>query len=649
MCGICGYWHASGLENGADAHLHSMMQTLTHRGPDGEGHHIDPERGIAIGHRRLAINDLTQLGTQPLADRNRRLYLAVNGEFYDFRRHRERLIEAGEHLRSCSDSEIAIGLYRRFGLSFVEHLRGEFAFVLFDYDRDELLLVRDRFGVRPLFYHATPHRIVWGSEVKAVFGHPGVRRRLSTRAALNQMMQIMVPGTSAFEDVHALKPGHMLLVRRVGDKLEYEPHCYWDLDFPKSSEHDQTGDPESYIDSIRDHLTDAISVRLDADVPVGCYLSGGLDSASILGLATALVERPIKAFTVGFEDPEYDESSVAWILTRKLRVEHEVVRLGTSDLYGDMFWSAVWHAERTFHNTLGVAKQHLSRRVHERGFKAVITGEGADELFGGYGDFKDDLPLHALDDPAAAGQRPRGNSDSEMAELSQQHPSWDALCGFTPSWLKPWLAVLDDVRPLLSPSARDELAEYDPAAAIADAIEPTQLQDRHALDRGQYTWIKTMLEGQILSWGGDRMDMANSVESRPAFLDHRVAEAAVRVPPRFRINASVEKWVLRQAVDRVLPAAFRDRPKFAFEAPPSYTSSGQSPQVARLCEQILTDDRIERLGLFSTPRLRGFLREFNATTAGPDLTRRDKILHHLLTIHILHDALVEGCRSTRIA
>jgi asparagine synthase (glutamine-hydrolysing) len=650
MCGIAGFWEPTRPLDGADAVLESMLERLRHRGPDGEGTHLDREAGLALGHTRLSIIDL-ETGGQPLYSADRRIVLTVNGEFYDYKRIRAELVCRGERFLTKSDSEIAIPLYRRLGLDFVHALRGEFAVALYDQDRQRLILLRDRFGIKPLYYRLSEDGLYYGSEVKAVLAHPRVPRQLCPRAAVHQMMQVMAPGSTSFVGVHALKPGHMLIVELKGQRLEARQKRYWDLDFPQAGDHDAHPDPEYYVNRVRDLLIDSVGTRLEADVPVGCYLSGGIDSCSILGLATPLQQSPVKAFTISFDHDDYDEAAIATEMAERTRADQELLRVTATELYGDYFTRVAWHAERTFYNTLSVAKWHMSRRVRECGFKVVVTGEGSDELFGGYPFFKRDMFLHG-------GGAPRGrNAGSEqvesvfrgaiLAETQQSHPAWEELCGFTPSWIQPWILTLEACRPLFSPAIRDLLATYDPVAAVAAEIDPAMVRGRHPLDIAQYTWSKTMLEGQILTWGGDRVDMANSMESRPAFLDHNVAEFAVRIPPELRIRDGVEKWVLREAMKGVLPEVLYRREKFAFMAPPSHTDSAKRAAAEQLINEWLTPERISEAGLFDPARVGAFLEQARAGRDPTASKRGDIIMNHLLQIHILHGLFVAPETSRR--
>lgn len=652
MCGIAGFFSAEALPEGAPAILAKQLDTLHHRGPDGRGTHVDRARGVAMGHTRLTIIDL-HTGDQPLKGRRGHKVLTVNGELYDFKRHRALAMAEGERYSCKSDSEIALTLYDQHGLDFFPHLRGEFAFALFDGDRDEFLLVRDRFGIRPLFFHlsADGRTLVYGSEAKSVLAHPEVPRVLDRRAALHQLMQVMEPGTSAFEGVQALAPGHFLRVRRRSGRLELSEQRYWDLDFPLAAERDASESDEGHIQRIREKLIESIVFRLEADVPVGCYLSGGIDSCCILGLATGAMQSPVKAFTISFDHDAYDEASIAREMALSMNADQEVINLQADDLYGENFVNTVWFAERTFYNTLGVAKYLMSRRVRECGYKSVITGEGSDELFGGYPAFKRDMFLHGLEgEPPERVAEYRAAMDRTnqlftgaiLAENEVRHPAWDALCGFTPSWIQPWMGTLELARPLLSDDAREELRDYDPIAAIAHRIDQRMLEGRHPLDKAQYTWSKTQLEGQILNWGGDRVDMANSMESRPAFLDHHVAEAAVRVPPHTRIRGNIEKWVLREAVKGVLPEVLYQREKFAFMAPPAHTDEKKKARVRELIDHYLSPAAVKSAGLLSPERVGAFVKQWDEGTDNVFLTRADTVLNHMLCLQIMHEQFVKG-------
>ena len=608
-----------------------MLDVLDHRGPDDRGSRFYVEQGLALGHTRLSIIGLDH-GHQPIETSDGDYAVTVNGELYDYKRIRTQLACAQLESNGKSDSAITLPLYLRHGLSFVDHLRGEFAIVLYDHRQQRLLLIRDRFGVKPLYYSVNAGGIAWGSEVKAILQHPDIAPKLCPKAALHQMMQVMVPGSTAFEGVEALQPGHMLIVEMRDGRLQTRTQRWWDLTFPEG--HAANLDPAEFVQGVQDRLIDAVATRLEADVPVGCYLSGGIDSCSILALATSLQQSPVKAFTIAFDNAEYDESHIARLMAERTGAEQELLKLTEKELYGPAFERATWHAERTFYNTLAVAKWHMSRRVRACNYKAVVTGEGSDELFAGYPFFKRDWLGREDEGGVFAG--------AILAEEDQRHSAWQELCGFTPSWIQPWMLMLHRVRPLLADSMQDLLAGYDPVAAVAGAIDPAQIRGRHRLDISQYTWCKTMLEGQILTWGGDRMDMANSMEARPAFLDHHVAEYATTIPPEIRIRDGVEKWVLREAMVNVLPRELYERKKFAFMAPPAHTDPIKRAAVQEMIDHWLTERRVRELGFFDHAVLTKFIdqawQEKDSTLA----RRNDIVLNHTLQLHMLHGQYVEG-------
>ncbi|NJK39735.1 MAG: asparagine synthase (glutamine-hydrolyzing) [Oscillatoriales cyanobacterium RM2_1_1] len=644
MCGITGFWNPFNLHQDHQKLVQQMANRLQHRGPDGCGFYLNSDQGIAMGHTRLSIIGLNS-GDQPIHDHQAGLILTANGEFYDYKRIRGQLVADGFQFTTKSDSEIALKLYRKHGLSFVDHLRGEFAFVIFDQTRQQMILVRDRFGIRPLFFHLSNQGIYYGSEIKSVLAHPQVPRRMSAKAQLHQMMQVMVPGDTVFEEIYSLKPGYMMIVQKGDQGLEIQEHQYWDANFPLDGEHTQRTDAE-HIEAVRTALIESVALRLEADVPVACYLSGGIDSCSILGMASSIQQSPVKAFTISFDDVRYDESAIAQEMAAKCGADQDILKLSASDLYGKNFEKAIWHSERTFYNTLGVAKMLMSQHVTENNFKVVITGEGSDEVFGGYATFKRDMFLH---DPAYQSGEMEAKlkasnqvfSGSILAERDVSHPAFEEVMGFTPSWIQPWMLVLEKVKPLLSKAFLEEIGDYDPVAAVAYSLDRSKLEGRHPLDRAQYSWIKTMLEGQILNWGGDRVDMAYSLESRPAFLDHHVVELGINLPPHVRIRDGVEKWVVREAMKHILPEVLYKREKFAFMAPPAHTDQQKTDAIKALMSQHLSQEKIANHGLLDQEAFQNLLTEWSSSDDHTQQTRTDIILNHAIALHAIKEAFVD--------
>ena len=653
MCGIGGIFF-SNPNNTIDPQLLVNMAAIQyHRGPDGFGYKQVKDKGVGFSHARLSIIDLDEdRARQPFMSKDENLLLAHNGEFYDYKKLRANLTLDGARFDTKSDSELLLHFYPRLGLEeTLIHLRGEFAFALYDKKADRLILVRDRFGVKPLYWTEVNGKIVFGSELKVIFADPDVPRKFDAQGVYHQLMQTIVPGTTAFENIKQVKPGYAVIIERNQGKFTIREQCYWDMDFPLLEERNAQveSNEEFYINGVKDKLLEAVQLRLEADVPVACYLSGGIDSCSILGMSAASQQSPVKAFTIGFDDSDYDETPIAREMAESVGADQDVMMLQANHLY-DNFVETLWHTERTIYNTLGVAKLLMSRHVNNAGYKVVVTGEGSDELFAGYPAFRRDMFLHGMDTLSPAerseweGLLAEANKlfkGAMLAENEMSDPALDDLIGFTPSCLQPWLASAEHVPGLLEPTLREKLKDYQPGTAIADALDGTMLEGRHPLDKAQYVWIKTMLEGQILTWGGDRVDMANSMEARPPFLDHHLAEFATQIPPSLRIKGKTEKYVLREAMKGVLPTTLYEREKFAFMAPPAHTDKEKWNAMKALADEYLSDEAIEKAGILDKNGVRKLfeLHEDEQTPASTQV-QLDAVINHILGVQILHQHFV---------
>jgi asparagine synthase (glutamine-hydrolysing) len=649
MCGIAGIFNSQTDQPIDPQLLVNMAAIQYHRGPDGFGYKLIKDRGVGFSHARLSIIDLDEnRARQPFMSQDENLLLAHNGEFYDYKRLRANLTLAGARFKTKSDSELVLHMYPRYGLEdSLTHLRGEFAFALYDRQHDRLMLVRDRFGVKPLYWTEAKGKIIFGSELKVLFAHPDVQRKFHAHGLYHQLMQTIVPGTTAFEGIHQIKPGHAVTIERNHGKFSIRDDRYWDMDFPTLEERNQQDrdDEEYYISGVREKLLESVQLRLEADVPVACYLSGGIDSCSTLGMSAASQQSPVKAFTIGFDDADYDETPIAREMAESVGADQDVMLLQADHLY-DNFVETLWHTERTIYNTLGVAKLLMSRHVNQAGYKVVVTGEGSDELFGGYPAFRRDMFLHGMDTLSPAERveweaiLAEGNKlfkGAMLAENELHDPALDALVGFTPSCLQPWLASSVHAENLMAADMRSQVQGYEPGRGIADALDGDMLENRHPLDKAQYVWIKTMLEGQILTWGGDRVDMANSMEARPPFLDHHLAEFATRVPPSLRIKGRTEKYVLREAMKGVLPKVLYEREKFAFMAPPAHTDEKKWQAMKALANEFLSGAAIEDAGLLDKQGVNELfsLHEAEDTPVATQV-QLDAVINHLLGVQIMH-------------
>jgi asparagine synthase (glutamine-hydrolysing) len=357
----------------------------------------------------------------------------------------------------------------------------------------------------------------------------------------------------------------------------------------------------------------------------------------------------VRAYTIGFDNAEYDETAIAREMAEAVNAEHDVMLLEADHLY-DHFEETLWHTERTIYNTLGVAKLLMSRHVNETGYKVVMTGEGSDELFGGYPAFRRDMFLHGLDHlapeeraewEAMLAESNKLFKGAMLAEESLDDPALTDRVGFTPSCLQPWLASGERVPGLLQADRRAALADYKPGVAIAETLDADSLAGRHPLDKAQYVWIKTMLEGQILTWGGDRVDMANAMEARPPFLDHHLAEYAAQLPPSMRIHGRTEKYVLREAMKGLLPETLYKREKFAFMAPPAHTDPKKWGAMRALADKYLNADAVKEAGLLDHAGVEAIfeLHEAAATTAATQ-TQLDAVINHMIGVQALYHHFV---------
>src|SRR5215813_13116193 len=388
MCGIVAMYSCSGPAS--TLALQKATRRLYHRGPDGQRQWVSPDGRVALGHARLSIIDLAT-GDQPITSEDGRKHIIVNGEFYDFENTQRKLERAGHHLRTRSDSEIALHLYEDLGTQCLHELRGEFAFVLWDENNRTLFAARDRFGIKPLFYAVHRETLYIASEAKALF-EAGVPARWDPESVAQATEFGSHQVRTLFEGIFQIPPGHYL----IATDRHIELRQYWDFNYPPRDSAALHRSSAEYAEEFRHVLDEAVRLRLRADVPVGCYLSGGLDSCSVLGLAAQHRSDPIRAFTLTFDQGEYDEEPQAREMAAKAGAEFIPIPIRQDDL-ADNFADAIAQSETFCVNAHGVAKYLLSRAVREAGFKVVMTGEGSDEILGGYAHFRRDKLLYSHD------------------------------------------------------------------------------------------------------------------------------------------------------------------------------------------------------------------------------------------------------------
>lgn len=638
MCGVVAIY-SPGRPVPGEA-LQRAVARLRHRGPDGEAVWTAPNGRVALGHTRLSIIDL-ETGAQPIASEDEELHIAVNGEFYGFERQRAALERNGHRFRTHSDSEIALHLYQDLGTGCAAELRGEFAFVLWDETAQRLVACRDRYGVKPLFYAEHDGVLYVASEMKALFA-AGVPARWDAEA-IYFGMALRGIGRTAFAGVRAVPPGHFLIADAGGLRLE----PFWDLDYPvEGATAAAPLRPEDAVQAFRALLEEAVRLRLRADVPVACYLSGGLDSCAILGLAARHRSDPIRAFTLRFDLPEYDEGPVAAEMAALAGADYTPLVVRQDDL-ADNFSDAVFHAEGTCINTHGVAKYLLSRSVRSAGYKVVLTGEGADEVLAGYPHFRQDLLAAAAPGEVAhlEGALAEANAVSRGILLAERgkadSPLLRARLGGIPSFLHSQLNRFEYMGALQNPAYFAPFQGRDPAELLLAGLDvERRLKGRAPVDRALYLWAKTMLPNYVLATLGDRMEMAHAVEGRLPFLDTAVAEFLQGVPVDLKIRGMTEKYLLREAVRDVVTERVYRRQKHPFLSPPA--TPRRSPKMAALLQDSLRSKTVESIPFLDARRVRALADKVAAMTPGERASHDSHLMVVLSTI-LLHQRMgVEG-------
>jgi asparagine synthase (glutamine-hydrolysing) len=547
------------------------MEKLHHRGPDAQRLWESAEHDVCLGHTRLSIIDLSS-GAQPIANEDETIRVVVNGEFYDFEAIREDLETRGHRFRTRSDSEILLHLYEDFGVECLRHLRGEYAFILWDARTRTLFAGRDRFGIKPLFYSHTGGRLTLGSEVKALHaaGVPAAWDPVGLSRALT--FTGMAP-TTLFRDVMAIPPAHFLLARGTDCAL----HKYWDWDLPREEDLPANRSDEDYAAEFGSVLDDAVRTRMRADVPVGCYLSGGIDSCTVLALMAKHAPGRVRAFSLSFDHALYDEAPIAREMAERAGAEFTMIPMRHRQIAEDLS-DAVWHGETIFINGHCAAKFALSRAVRDAGYKVVVTGEGSDEVLAGYPFFRMDLIRHSgtgaaaaagMTDSNAAALR-AGNSASAGILLASPpvvpNPAFVNRLGYFPAWMETNKSNIERMTPALDlPASVDDVM-----AGLLDRLDIAgQMAGRHPVNQSLYLGNQTALPNYILTVLGDRMEMAHSIEGRLPFLDHKVVEYSRTLPVSQKIRGSVEKYVLREAMKPYLTKTVYERQKHPFLSPPA--------------------------------------------------------------------------------
>jgi len=589
MCGIAGAIDLTGLREFPARRLLAMTAAIAHRGPDDEQIHIEP--GVAMGARRLSIIDLAG-GRQPLCNEDGSVWVAFNGELFEYPEIRRKLLDRGHTLATRCDTEAWVHLYEDFGERMFEEARGQFAVSLWDRKNRTLILGRDRVGICPLYHAEADGWLLWGSEIKAILASGLVRAEADVRG-IDHLFTFFCAGTTRtfFQGTTSLPPGHFLRIEngRVTKKM------YWDLDFPDAGQERRLDDPTPLIEELQSRLETAVERRLRSDVPVVTYISGGLDSTVVLGLCSRLRQEPIPAFTVGLDRAGPDERAHSAEAAEVLGSPLTTVVMDRSKI-GDAFPELVRAAEGPVLDTSCAALLRLAQAVHGQGYKVVLTGEGADEALAGYVWYKS----QKIRDEAyrrvgrTIPRMLRNLIARSVAGGRMVVPPEQAIGGVRPAQ-QDLYEMISQCKPILySDAMGDRLAghsSYDDLDITNDRIGRW-----HPLNQSLYVGYKVMLAGLLMVSKGDRIAMNASVESRYPYLDDDVIDFAAGIAPDYKLRGMTEKWILRQVAARILPARIANRPKTMFRSSLAQTFVG--PQRPAWADQLLSPESLRATGYF---------------------------------------------------
>jgi len=603
MCGINGI--ALSPESGKTIDrsvIERMRDVIQHRGPDDYGLFIDGN--IGLGHRRLSIVDVAA-GHQPMTNEDGALQITYNGEIYNHADFRTELEAKGHVYRTHCDTETILHLYEEHGIDCVDYLRGMFAFGIWDRKQKQLFIARDRLGVKPLYYTLTDDgSLFFGSEIKTILVTNAIKPELNYAALPDYLANHSTSGEDTlFVGIKRLLPGHTLLWK--DGKISIKR--YWDISF--AGQEENTRSDSECISQWYELFRESVRLRLMADVPLGMFLSGGIDSSAIAAVMSGMVSEPIKTFSVAFKEREANELEYARIVAEAFKTNHHEVVVSPEDFFG-MLPQLVWHEDEPLAHPSSVALYFVSKLAAQH-VKVVLTGEGSDELLAGYARYRKTILNLAL------GARYHQLTPGLIKSLVQKQLRFVPGARLRQKMLRTFLAVSPDIESiyfdnfavfsramqpgLLTGEARERVGTIDPYARLRELLDKTDAKS--FLDRLLYADIKTYLHELLMKQ--DQMSMATSIESRVPFLDHKLVEFTAKLPERLKLRGGTTKYVLRQAMKDVLPDAILNRPKMGFPVPIGTWFRGAYHSVV---DEYVLSDRAQSRGIFNADYVRDIVR-----------------------------------------
>lgn len=619
MCGLAGIFELDPERVADRSTVRMMTEALVHRGPDGSGYHH--HGNVGLGFRRLALNDIAG-GHQPFANETGSIVSMCNGEIYNYRELKDRLLARGHRLLTACDCEVLPHLYEEHGPALVDHLDGQFALVVYDRDKNQLLLARDQFGIHPLFYTVVGRSFLFASEIKAILRHPQMSRE-GNLTGLDQVLCFpgLVSPTTMFRGVNSLPSGHLLLVSEGG----IEESEYWDLEYPRIGDLTGGGDEEHYVQGVAERLSAAIQARASAEAEVGIYISGGLDSAIVAGVCASDSGTRRQSFSVLFPNDEMDEARHQRRVVQHARTSHHEVPFNAEDVVARLA-EALYHAECPLKETYNTACLALSDAARRGGIKAVLTGQGADELFAGYIGYKFD--------------KFNGKNGGALIDASERRIR-EGLWGDSRISYEGNYANLAQLKyEIYSRELLADLNQFDAFDSLS--INRSRLEGRHPAHQRSYLDFKLRLADHLLSDHGDRMAMAHGIEMRHPFLDRSLVDFARTIPPDLNLKNFEEKYVLRQAAMKFVPPQIAGREKFGWFAPGTPALLGtRNPWV----EDMLSAERISRQGYFNVKAVERLRRQYSEPGFRLNHPFEADILAIILTFNVFLEVFDMPCLS----
>jgi len=640
MCGITGLFYQNNSGSFDKRILENMISKLDHRGPDDKGYYISNNVGLA--QSRLSIIDIAG-GKQPIHNEDKSIQVIFNGEIFNYIELRQDLLKRGHRFYTHSDTEVIVHAYEQYGLNFVNYLNGQFAIAIWDNNKHEMIIARDRVGIRPLFYATNKNnQFVFGSEMKAILAHPDFSAEIDP-VGINQVftLWVNVPPRTIFKNIFELPPGHLMTINYENSKI----YKYWELSFPGEREYEDK--PLAYYsDKLKELLYDSVTIRLRADVPVASYLSGGIDSSIISSLVKKYHNNDLITFSVAFQDEIYDERKYQMEMVKHIKTDHRIVE-ATYQSIGDSFKDVVYYAEKPIIRSAPAPLFILSRLVRENNIKVVLTGEGADEVFGGYNIFKEDKIRRFW------ARFPESKIRPELLTTLYPYIKKDADQGksFWQLFFKKGLTDIQNpyyshklrwdntsyIKKFINKDYSNSFNDNDDIFNPLDNYINKDIMKWHPLSRAQYLEMTLFMSGYLLSSQGDRMMMGNSVEGRFPFLDHRVVEFASTIPPEYKLNVLNEKYILKQTYKDILPASIVKRDKQPYRAPIYQCFLNNNGLNTN---GILSPEKLVDFGYFDSRFVDKLINKAKSANGQPIAARDDMAIVGITSLQLLHEHFV---------